>query len=234
MVFVTTYPFLCMSVILMGVCVVCMMMSPSRRFPMLLSGSLCVPFCLYEVIFMPEYWTPVRMAMGFVGLEDIMFSFSTGSMAWFFATCCLRGRITLSIRPWRFSRRFFGCSILGVGLSLILRSAGFRVMTATLLAVVVGFVALAWRYRRLQWISIPGALGFTLLHVIVFKAVLMVSPHFLLQWNLQELWGVSVLGLPVEEVLWAFCFGAVWPRFMAYVFDASLVGSVAEQCQEEN
>jgi len=31
------------------------------------------------------------------------------------------------------------------------------------------------------------------------------------------------LRVPLEEIVWAFGYGAVWPLLMAYVFDARLV-----------
>lgn len=223
MALLNSYPFFGMSLALMAVCIVCMALFPSRRGPMFLSGLLCTPFCLYEVAFVPEYWRPVEIARCLVGLEDMMFSFATGGIAWLLGTCCLRRDISFSIEPLRFSRRFFGCSILGVILSLILWRMGLRIMTATLLVIAVGFIGLALRYRRLCSVAVPGALGFLLVYVAVLRLSFVIWPHSLLQWNSDGLWSSRFLGVPLEEVLWALAFGAIWPRFMAYVFDARLV-----------
>lgn len=223
MAFLNSYPFFGMSLVLMAVCIVCMAVFPSRCGPMFFSGLLCAPFCLYEVAFVPEYWSPVRIARGLVGLEDIMFSFATGGIAWLLGTCCLRRNISFSIEPLRFSRRFFGCSILGLILSLILWRLGLRIMTATLLVIAIGVVGLALRYRRLWLVAVQGAFGFLLVYVAVLRLSFVIWPQFLLQWNSDGLWGTSFLGVPLEEVLWALAFGAIWPGFMAYVFDARLV-----------
>jgi hypothetical protein len=53
--------------------------------------------------------------------------------------------------------------------------------------------------------------------VVVLSTAL---PVLQLHWNPHNLWGPRLFGVPVEEVAWALAYGAVWPLFMAYVFDA--------------
>jgi hypothetical protein len=76
--------------------------------------------------------------------------------------------------------------------------------------------------RRLWPIPLFGSISFALLYIVVLEAAYTLWPHFLAQWTADRLWGLSVLGMPAEEVVWAFSFGGVWPLLMAYGFDSHL------------
>jgi len=47
-------------------------------------------------------------------------------------------------------------------------------------------------------------------------------PEFPGQWSLEELYGIHLIGIPVEELMWAFAAGAVWPLIVAYSLNVQL------------
>jgi hypothetical protein len=179
-----------------------------------------MPFCLYEIFFIPEYWAPSTILDRHVGLEDVLFSFATGGIAWLVPALAMGGTITLTWHPRRFLRRFAGGAGLGITSSLILWGLGLSIMTAVLLCIGVGIVVLAWRFPRLHTLALAGAAGFGLLYSLVLASLFMLLPDFASQWTPSRLSDARLAGLPAEEILWACGFGAVWPRFVAYVFDA--------------
>ena len=44
----------------------------------------------------------------------------------------------------------------------------------------------------------------------------MFAPGCIEQWNRGALFGLYIVGLPIEEVLWAAGFGALWPAILAF------------------
>jgi hypothetical protein len=61
--------------------------------------------------------------------------------------------------------------------------------------------------------------AFTSMYTIIFFITITLWPEFIGQWNTENLWGISVIGIPLEEIVWAAAYGGVWPTMMAYVFD---------------
>jgi hypothetical protein len=196
---------------------------PKQRGAMLLSGLLSAPFGFFELAFVPEYWNPVLVGRWGAAPEDVIFSFANGVIVWFLATCLFRPRIGLSLESRGLLKRYLGCLTIGVAFSLLFWLAGLRIMTAALLTMAIGLLIGVKIKPELWPIAISGAVGFTILYGVVLGTTCMLWPHFLQQWNTDNLCGLRVLGLPLEEIVWAWAFGTFWPRFMAYVFNARLV-----------
>ncbi len=214
-----THPYLVMSMALTALFLAGLVSFPKKRRLMILSGLLAVPFCLYEFVFIPEYWSPSMVGGWKLGPEDMLFSFSTGGIAWIFTAFGLRNDFTINWQSRRFIRRFFFFSLLGVGMTLILWGIGLRIMTAVLLCIAAGLGVLLWRSPHLPLSGFAGAAGFAVFYSLILAGMFALSPGFSTHWNPLHLSGVTVIGIPAEEFLWALCFGAIWPRFTAYVLD---------------
>ncbi len=214
-------PYLSVSVALLTICISGMAAFRPQRRLIFLSALLSTPFCLYEIVFIPEYWSPFQEDK-FIGAADFLFSFSTGGIAWMLAAIGIKPELALSWKPLLFCRRYAGGAVLGVLFSLFLRLMGLKIMTAVLVSIVIGLLVLAWRFRRLRHFALTGGLGFAVFYFLLLKWMFSVSSGFPMQWNTAGLSGLDLWGVPVEEILWAAGFGAIWPRFMTYVFDARL------------
>ncbi|MFW6137206.1 MAG: lycopene cyclase domain-containing protein [Candidatus Aminicenantaceae bacterium] len=220
MIALQNHPYLVVSLVLTALFLAGLVSFPKKRRLMIISGLLAVPFCLYEFVFIPEYWSPAMVGGWKLGPEDMLFSFSTGGIAWIFATLGLRNDFTINWQSRRFIRRFFFFSLLGVGMTLILWGTGLRIMTAVLLCIAAGLGFLLWRSPHLPLLSgFAGGAGFAVVYSLILAGMFALSPGFSSHWNSVNLSGVTVIGIPAEESLWALCFGAIWPRFMAYVLD---------------
>ena len=223
MALVSTYRYLAVSLVLLIIFVAGLVVSQGQRRLMLLSGLLSAPYALASVSFVPEYWNPVRVANFLTGPEDIIFSFANGGIVWLLSICLVQRRTTVSLQTGRLLRRYIVCTSSGSVFILVCRFSGFGVMTSVMVSVVALGVLLLWRRGKLWPLPVAGAIGFTLLYLVLTVAVSMIWPDYFLQWNADNLWGPSLLRVPLEEIVWAFGYGAVWPLLMAYVFDARLV-----------
>jgi hypothetical protein len=92
-------------------------------------------------------------------------------------------------------------------------------MVSAIIAIGALWTVLLWHRRELWPLSAAGAVGFTAYYAVIVVALAVVLPGLQLHWTRENLWGPRVFGVPLEEVAWAFAYGAVWPLFMAYVFD---------------
>ncbi len=204
--------------LLLGVGV--MVASGGHRGRALWSGVLALPFAYLEQFAVPVYWDPPRIqAWGNAGPEDFLFVFAIGGLAWVVAALPSRHPGGPLPPPRAILRRYAAVVLTGFPLSLLALVPDVKPMTYTLLPIVVsGAVFLTM--RPAWWrLALGGAAGYCLAHCAVFKGVLVVAPSFIGAWNRDNLWGPAVWGLPLDEIVWALGFGAVWPLFAGLLFD---------------
>lgn len=225
MAFLARFPYLGMSLALFGLLLAGLLARPRERRPALLSAALQAPFGFLSVFFVPDYWTPVRLfSLGDgAGLEDLLFSFSSGGLAWLLAVCLSGARIEVSIEPRKVLARFAAFAVPGVAAGALLWGSGLGPMAATLAVAVVSAAVLAWRRRGLLRLAAAGGAGFGVLYSAVLEGAFALWPRFADQWPAASR-GPSVLGLPLEEVVWATGGGAVWTLFVAHLVDARVAG----------
>lgn len=230
MAFLERFPYLGMSLALFGLLLAGLLARPRERRLALLSATLQAPFGFLSVFFVPEYWNPVRVSsLGTgAGVEDILFSFSSGGLAWLLAASLSGSRIEAAIEPGKVLVRFAAFAVPGVAAGALLWKSGIGSMNATLAVAVVSAAVLAFRQRGLLRLSAAGGAGFGILYSLVLAGAFTLWPHFADQWSTARSWGLSVLGLPLEEIVWATGGGAVWTLFVAWLVDARVAGPAPE------
>lgn len=218
------FPYLIFSLIFLFLFAVGLLITPLRfRRSVLISAALSAPTSLATFVFVPYYWNPERIVPFELGPEDIFFSFSSGGIIWLFVILVLTRNYSITINHRVSLLRygmfiFFGCLIYMVCLL-----TKMRIMLATVFTIlVIGIWILSrcWCYRR---ISIIGTLGFAIIYVTFLKGFMAVCPEFLEHWSMEYLYGIMLIGLPLEEIIWATATGAVWPLIMSYLFNLQLV-----------
>lgn len=185
---------------------------------MLLAGFLSIPFCLLELAFVPEYWDPRRVSGFPLALSDILFSFSTGGLAWVLAEGFRSRPFRLVFEPARFARRYGVSSAVGAGFVIGLWRLGVPIMPAALTGIGVGVIVLAVVFRQATSRMWRGAVGFGLFYALAVKIILRLQPFFLSRWKEGGALCFQVWGVPFGEILWGVAFGAIWPAFIAYIF----------------
>jgi hypothetical protein len=219
MAFFVQYPYLAGSLCLLGLFAAGFLIFKDQRKPMLLSGALSAPFAFASVMFVPDYWNPVRIVEFGAGIEDLVFSFSTGGIAWLLAVWPFRSKVAVHLDPRRIARGYVTVCLAGTATTALSWRLGLSPMGATLVGVFsVGLALLLVRTERLP-IFLSGMVGFAVLYGIWIAVLALIWPHFLTHWSHENLMGIHVgVGIPLEELIWAMGFGGVWPLFMSFVF----------------
>jgi hypothetical protein len=142
-------------------------------------------------------------------------------IVWAIAALPLRGEISIRMDFRRMIKRAVLLSFLSFFITMSLWSLGLKIMGAVLISLSITIILLfVWFCRDFRKLCVYGAIGFTLFYGVLTSLSFLFFPHFLEQWNLTNLSGVLILNVPIEEVVWAFGFGAYWPLFIAYILDA--------------
>ncbi len=190
---------------------------PAQRRPMLLSALICAPSAALGLLFR-LYWHPPKIFGLSVGVEDLIFAFSMGGLAWWVAAACRRKDFQPPV-PFKPSLvRYLSGIILGISAYIALNLIGIGLIWSIYGSIyALGFFLLMRQAGK--WLtSLVGAALFALAYGLIFNGYQLIWPNLLDLWNLPALSGV-IWGVPLEEWSWALGFGFTWPLFMAYVFD---------------
>lgn len=216
------YIYLYGSLVLLGSWTICLVVFPLQRKLATISSFPSMPLACASVLFVPEYWQPIRLLDGMTGIEDLIFSFATGGLAWVASMWLLPRRIIVNLIWHRHLTRYLYTVGIGVVLWLTLWLLGFSVMTAALVdCLAFTLLNLALRPELIP-LAIRGALGFAAPYMAFAILGGTLFPGFYEQWNHANLWGVYLLSVPLEEGAWALAFGALWPVFLSCVLEMRL------------
>lgn len=219
--FIMHYIYLMLSLVLLLTAAIGYSLLADQRRAMMISALMSAPWALASIVFVPDYWNPVRIACFLTGPEDIIFSFANGMIVWAVAVLPLRGNIVININLHQMLKKAFMLSLLSFVITMSLWLFGLKIMMAVVISLSVTIALLFfWLCRDFKILCVWGAIGFTLVYGILTSMGIIFFPHFLEQWNLANLSGISIFNVPIEEFVWAFGFGAYWPLFMAYILDA--------------
>ena len=176
------------------------------------------PFGLTEPLFVPEYWNPPSLfelarRTGF-DIESFIFSFAIGGIAAVLYNSLMhkrlvpmdpkeRQRSTHRWHRWALATPFV--------LFPILYLAPWNPIYAGIAAMAVGAMFAVFCRPDLAPNTLVGGLLFLALYTVFLLALKWSAPGYIEQvWNLKDLSGLLIYGLPLEELLFGFSFGLMW------------------------
>ena len=208
---------------------------PDYRRVMLKMSLITMPFGLTEPLFVPEYWDPPSLfnlaeKTGF-DIESLIFSFAIGGIgAVLYRLVQRRNLIEIPESERKHARHRLHRYILLVPALVFALLAFFTTLNHIYCGIIAMFTgALATLYCRPDlkgkiWI---GGLLFTLLYFIYFGSILPFYPDYVeLYWNLDALSHILILGIPLEELLFAFSFGMLWSSLYEHLYWQRLVKDI--------
>ncbi len=201
---------------------VCAALGKAYRSEMRWGTFIAAPFALTSLLFVPQYWTPPSLfdldQKIRVGIEDFLWAAAVGGIAAIVGEISLEERLG-AIRKSRHKRHyvpFIAAIVVFLALEFGLH---WKTMTSTIAGLAVCALVLAYLRRDLILLMLVSASSFTVLYFVLFLVVLAFYPEFVRRYyNLPNLLGIYVRGVPIEEVLFAATGGAVWSVAYEYVY----------------
>jgi hypothetical protein len=190
------------------------------RREMLWASLWGIPFGFIDFFLVPEYWNPDSL-FGLiqkygVGIESFVFLFVMAGIASVVYEFLLKEK---PVKTTRNGHSHF-LLIVFIPLAFVFMSILFPLKAAynLMIAGAAGAVAIAY-FRRDLWRQIfASAFIFSFLYFGVFVLLNLICKgwveHF---YNLENTWGILVLGVPLEEIGIAFFAGAFWSAVYEYV-----------------
>ena len=176
-------------------------------------------FGLTEPLFVPEYWSPPSLfdlaeKIGF-DIESFIFSFAIGGIGAvlynviFFAVPVRLDETEKTNARHRFHLyALFAPFAVFPFLALI---TNLNHIYCGIIALFAGALAAMYCRPDLKRKILVGGLLFTVLYFFYFGSILVFFPEYVkTYWNLDALSNLFILGIPLEELLFAFTFGMYW------------------------
>lgn len=181
---------------------------------------------LTEPFFVPEYWSPPSLfdfaqRTGF-DIESIIFAFGIGGLASVIYERIFRTvHEKMSITVQHASRHryhlwaIFSAPIIFV---LLVTTTNLNPIYSAEIAMVSGGL-FAWYCRPdLKRKMIVSAFLFLGLYFFYFLTLIFMYPGYVERvWNLKAISGILVLGVPLEELMFAFSFGFLWSNIYEHL-----------------
>jgi len=190
----------------------------AHRRAMLWTSLFTMPFGLSEPLFVPEYWSPPSLfdlarSTGF-DIESLIFCFGIGGVGAVLYNLASGVRLVPMPRAER-RHRLHRLHALAVAAPFIafppLYVLPWNPIYPAIVAMLVGsFATMMCRpdLRRKTWI---GGVLFVFYYMVFLWGLEGLSPGYIERvWNIGALSGVRILGLPMEELLFAAAFGTCW------------------------
>ena len=207
---------------------------PAHRQAMIWSSLFTTPFGLTEPLFVPEYWNPpslfnLAQRTGF-DIESLIFCFGIGGIGAVLYNLLIGQKLEPAFREERQrSRHRFHIWALATPFLLFpfLYIFPWNPIYPGILAMAAGAIATALcRPDLFQKIGL--GCGLFLAYYIVFLIGLEVTaPGYIARvWNLEALSGLAIVGMPVEELLFAVSFGAYWSGVYEHFTWRMNIGSI--------
>lgn len=185
---------------------------------MLIVSLATAPFGLTEPLFVPEYWNPptlfdLAQRTGF-DLESLIFSFGIGGVSSvLYSVLTHRNDIPVLETEKRqpLHRHHYKALASPFIAFLLLYFLPWNPIYASIAAMVVGAIATILCRPDLKTKTWVGGVLFLAYYFVFFLVLEASSPGYVQQvWNLPDISGILLLGIPLEELLFAFAFGLYW------------------------
>jgi lycopene cyclase-like protein len=200
---------------------VCSVLGKKYRAEICWGSLISAPMALTSLLFVPQYWTPPSLfdldQKIRVGIEDVLWAAAVGGIASVIGEILLRERLA-TMRGMPRSRHFAPfVVVVAVFLALQFWHPG-KTIYNTIIAFAAGALVIAYRRSDLIPSMLVGAMSFTVLYFVLFLIFLFLYPDFIQRYyNIPNLLGIYVVGVPIEELLFAGTGGAIWSVAYEYV-----------------
>jgi hypothetical protein len=182
----------------------------------ILIGALrAIPLGFLNFIF-NEVWNPDRLINGYATVEDFSF-------------CFFSGGLTLALVNWTVNytgsgysfvfrwRRLILTSIWGIVIIFLGFLFGIWGYQIIYLSMVVSCILLIALKRPFWKIFLAGSVSMLIFYTVGLHLGFLIWPELIHFWTLENMSGILIGRVPLEEMIWAFLFGGTWPVIFLYV-----------------
>lgn len=182
---------------------------------------------LTEPIFVPEYWNPpslfdLAQKIGF-DIESLIFAFAIGGISAVIYELLAKSfiHVKMNVMQRQHSRHKFHLFALlsaPIIFSILYLVTDLNPIYSTTIALFMGGVFTLYCRFDLKKKMITSGFIFLILYYLFFIGFVKIYPTYVQEvWNMQDISGVLVSGVPLEELLFAFSLGFLWSGIYEHI-----------------
>ncbi|MBI2019199.1 hypothetical protein HYS95_00840 [Candidatus Daviesbacteria bacterium] len=213
------------SLLLLAIWLLIFISQKKLRKEMLIASLIVTPAALSEVFFVPGYWLPDTIGNPKLSIEDFIFTFAVGGIVAVIYELFMKGRVKHQRLCDCFNGGIFHGLLLGTGvIAIFLTYTIFKInfMYAVYIGIIINIALIAVTRPDLIKKVIYSGLLFGLFYFLFFSIFAFFIPDFIMHWNINNLSGLIILGVPLEEIVWAFGVGALLGPIYEYLLGIKL------------
>lgn len=181
---------------------------------------------LAELFYLRDYWHPQALLDYPFGIEAVLFGFFFGGISSVIYEELFGKRFMRRIsrdEHWSFFAMPF-VLIVYLTMSILNRHLGLNSIYASMIAfLLIAFIMIFYR-RDLFFDSLASGLAMGTIFFLGYMVFLSLFPSAIREWwMLKNISGFLVFGVPIEELLWAFCWGMVGGPLYEFLAGKKLV-----------
>lgn len=204
------------------------------RKKILFASLLAMLFGITDALFIPSYWRPevilkVPLLNGYISFESFAFCFITGGITAALYEEIFHKRLFHIRRKRETPKHHLALFILMIILPFLITSILFtkHIIYLALFWMIMGTLMIIHKRKDLAPEAMWGGILFAAIYLSAFEILAIVGqilqPDWITQtWNLQNMSGIFIGNIPLEEVLYALSFGALWAPLYEYVYNDTL------------
>jgi hypothetical protein len=209
-------PYFALAAIWMFTWLIFFLFRKNERQKMLTMSLAVIPFAFFDYYSQPSYWHPQTLFSVPVGMEGILFGFSFGGVA---AIICPavdgKGNETVNVIDVKNVFALIPVLVISLGSYLFLN---VNMMISLPVGLFTGCILIAWLKPALQRRLLYSGCFCGLLYMAILFAWLLFFPSAQAWWQLGIYGNVTILSVPLGEVLFGFLIGAFWGAVYEFVF----------------
>jgi hypothetical protein len=215
------YSYLVGALIFWAAWILCSILGKNYRSEIRWGTLIAAPMALTSILFVPQYWTPPSLfnldQKIRVGIEDFLWAAAVGGIASVAGELLLKETLT-ALRSQPRKRHYAPFVFIVVFFISLELWHPHKTMINTIVSFAAGAVVIAYLRSDLITLMLTSAASFTLLYFFLFLCVLFLYPDFVHRfYNIPNLLGIYLLGVPIEELLFAATGGAIWSVAYEYI-----------------
>ena len=219
-------PWLVFSLILLLIWLVMFLVRKKLRKEMFYTSLFTMPFGLTEPFFVPAYWSPpslfnLAVRTGFE-IESLIFSFAIGGIG------SVIYEFIFKVKHKKMSKKemhgkehkyhFWALFLPIIVFFLLILFTNLNPIYFVSISMFVGGISVALCRPDLKKKVFIGGFLFLVLYFIFFLLFNLFYPNAVYNyWNLQAISGILLLGVPLEELIFAFTFGLMWSSVYEHI-----------------
>lgn len=193
---------------------VCYVVGKDYRRQITWGTVVTAPLALTSFLFVPQYWMPPSLfnldTHIRVGIEDFLWAGAVGGIASVVGEIVLKERLAAR-RKHRRKKHIVPFAVMAVVFAICYAWHPQKNIYNTAIAFVACALVVAFLRSDLIPTMLVGAAVFTILYFLLFMFFLWLYPGFIERYyNLPNISGIRLLGVPIEELMFASTGGAVW------------------------